>query len=301
MSTTIGFVLLTHTKPDQIRRLTHRLTGMFDGPPIICHHDFSQCRLDPESFPENVAFVRPHLKTQWATFSLVEATVRAIGQMYENPESPDWFVLLSGTDYPIKPAARILDELAASPHDAHIDCRPVATDSSDVWIRRAFDRYCMRRVHYPSLSRRLRLTRQRLFLRHRLLWRPFSPFSATFHCYAGRQWFCANRRAAKAILEFHATRPRLAARYQRANCPDESYFQCILGNASHLSLGPPISHYTDWTADGDHPKTLGVEDLPKLLASDALFARKFDVDHDADVLNELDGLLDPHSLSSSRA
>jgi len=301
MSTTIGFVLLTHAKPDQIRRLIGRLNVMFEAPPIVCHHDFSQCPLAPESFPENVSFVRPHLETRWGSFSLVEATARAIRLMYERPGSPDWFVLLSGADYPIKPAARILGDLAASPHDAHIDCRPVVADSNDAWVRGCFDRYCARRINYPSPSRRLRLTKQRLFLRHWLFWRPFSPFSAAFRCHAGRQWFCANRRAAETILDYHASKPRLAARYRRVNCPDESYFQCILGNASQLSLGPPILHYADWTGGGNHPKTLGVEDLSKLMSSNAHFARKFDVDHDARVLDKLDARLDSHALRRSWA
>jgi hypothetical protein len=113
MDSTIGIVLITHQKPDQIIRLVTRLNSMFGEPAIVCHHDFSKCALPLSAFPGNVSFVRPHLPTRWGDFSLVEATVRALQQMYLAPAAPDWVVLLSGADYPIKPAAKILHDLSA--------------------------------------------------------------------------------------------------------------------------------------------------------------------------------------------
>jgi hypothetical protein len=47
-------------------------------------------------------------------------------------------------------------------------------------------------------------------------------------------------------------------------------------------------HYIDWSAGDEHPKTLGVSDLLHLRSSHALFARKFDMGVDADVLDALD-------------
>src|SRR5262249_20032047 len=107
MTTTIGFILLTHSKPQQIRRLADRLNVMFHEPPIVCHHDFAKCPLSIEEFPTNVSFVQPPTSTAWGTFSLVEAVLRAIKQMYDVTTNPDWFVVLSESDYPIKPAATI--------------------------------------------------------------------------------------------------------------------------------------------------------------------------------------------------
>lgn len=85
----IGFILLTHSEPAQILRLVDRLNAMFHWPPIVCHHNFSLCSLSIETFSANVSFVRPHIQTKWADFSVIEATVRAIRQMYEVTEGPD--------------------------------------------------------------------------------------------------------------------------------------------------------------------------------------------------------------------
>ena len=93
---------------------------MFHDPPIVCHHDFAKCTLPIQEFPTNVSFVQPPAPTAWGTFGLVEAVLRAIKQMYDAPANPDWFVLLSEFDYPIKPAATIIRQLQKSPHDAHI-------------------------------------------------------------------------------------------------------------------------------------------------------------------------------------
>src|SRR5262249_2829049 len=120
MTGSIGFVLITHNKSKQIQRLIDRLNSMFDQPPIVCHHDFAKCTLPLEEFPGNVSFVLPHLLTGWGVFPIVEATVRAIRLMYEGPAPPEWFVLLSGSDYPVKTAGQIRRELAASLYDAHI-------------------------------------------------------------------------------------------------------------------------------------------------------------------------------------
>jgi hypothetical protein len=292
MEPVAGFVLLTHAKPRQIQRLIFRLNSMFDHPPIVCHHDFSQCELPVDTFPANVSFVRPHLATEWARFSVVEATVLALRQMYQAPASPDWFVLLSGADYPIKPAAQIRRDLGEGSCDAYIHHELIAANRFERdWQRSCHQRYCVKKFTYPSLTTRLRPTRRSLILRHPLLATSFVPFSEAFRCFAGSQWFSANRRAAEFIVEYHATRRALAAHYRELMFPEESYFQCILANAPHLKLQNCNLRYiapADSPVGGPHPKTLVLDDLPKLIASPAHFARKFDIDLDAQVLDALD-------------
>ena len=292
MDPTIGFILITHQKPHQIMRLVRRLNSTFGKPSIVCHHDFSKCALPLSSFPENVLFVRPHLETGWATFSVVEATVRALRQMYGSPSSPDWVVLLSGADYPIKPSAKVLRDLSAGSYDAHIHFESIRANVVERdWQRIAFNRYCTRNFTYPSLTKRMRRTKRTVCLKHPLLTWPFLPFSKNLRCFAGGQWFATNRRAADYIISFHSSNPGLAAHYSKLKFSEESYFQTILANAEGLRLNNSDWRYTDWSAGGPHPKTLLLEDLPNLLASPAHFARKFDIDLDIRILDEVDSLI----------
>ena len=48
----IGFVILSHNNPQQLRRLVLCLQQAYDNPPIAIHHDFGQSSL------------RQHLKTR---------------------------------------------------------------------------------------------------------------------------------------------------------------------------------------------------------------------------------------------
>ena len=59
----IGFVILSHSDPEQLLQLTKRLGSMFPDAKINCAHDFGQSKLDPETFPSSVSFIRPHERT----------------------------------------------------------------------------------------------------------------------------------------------------------------------------------------------------------------------------------------------
>jgi hypothetical protein len=296
MTPIIGFILVTYKKPEQIIRLVRTLNRMFDHPPIACHHDFSQTTLPMEALGKNVSFVYPHLQTGWGDFSTVEATLRAMQLMYGTCNSPDWFVLLSEADYPIKPATQILKDLTLSPYDVHIDHWQIR-HNDDMWHALRHERYCTFKFRIPFFDEKLRLTKREVTLRHPLITFPFLPFYQNFQCYAGEHWFCANRKAAEYVIEFHSARPALANHYRRAEsffivCPGESYFHTILCNAPHLRVSDNHWRYIDWSTKGPHPKTLVSEDLPRIQASSAHFARKFDFDEDVNVLDKLDACVE---------
>lgn len=290
----VGFILLTHTRANQILRLVNRLNRSFDYPPIVCHHDFSKAVLDLRLFSRNVLFVQPHLVTRWADFSVVDATVRAFQMMYERPDAPRWSVVLSGSDYPIKPAERVISDLNTGEHDAHIFSILIAqqTRHESPWSNQCFKRYCTTPLVLPSIDRRLR-RRQRV-LRLRIPWYSARrlPYNDALRCYAGRQWFTVNPKAAEVIIRFHRERPDVAAHYRRVMFSEESYFQTILSNAPGVRINRNDWRYVDFPPRAAHPRTLTVADLSKLLTSPAHFARKFDERVDAQVLDELDRALD---------
>jgi hypothetical protein len=294
-SNSIGFVLLTHIKPLQIYRLINKLNSMFNYPVIVCHHDFSKCDLSLDNLPKNVLLVRPHIQTEWASFTLVEATIQALRLMYEVPDPPDWFVLLSGADYPIKTAKQILDDLSLSSFDAYIQHEKITYQTykddarpSILWQKNSYQRYCTKSLSFHQSKKYLAQLNLEICLEHPLLTKPFLPFSKKLACFSGSQWFCANHKAAKYIIDFHSQKNALTLYYSKLKYADESYFQTILANASHLKLQNDRRRYIDWSDGGSHPKILLMEDLPNLLASSAHFARKFDIDIDSNILNELD-------------
>ncbi|MBD2535996.1 hypothetical protein H6G97_44420 [Nostoc flagelliforme FACHB-838] len=297
-SKSIGFILLTHTKPRQIYRLINKLNIMFNYPVIVCHHDFSKCDLSVE-MPKNVFLVRPYIQTEWGGFSLVEATVRALEIMYKASDVPDWFVLLSGADYPIKAARQILDELNSNPYDAYIQYEQITYQTykddlipSMLWLKNSYERYCTKSFIFNYSKKTYAKFNPEIHLEHPLLTKAFLPFSKKLTCFSGSQWFCANRKAAEYIIDFHTKKNAIISHYSKIKkFSDESYFQTILANASHLKLKNDRQRYIDWSDGGPHPKILLMEDLPHLLASSAHFARKFDIDIDSKILDELDMII----------
>jgi hypothetical protein len=304
MTPPVGFVLLTHTRAAQAHRLVGVLNAMFDLPPIAWHHDFSKADCDAARIGSNVTFVQPHVRTRWGGFSVVEATVRAIRQLYAGGTAgPDYFVVLSGSDYPIKPARTIVQDLQAGECDVYIEYELIdARQFAREWQRECYERYCTKRLplypgpaletnERPTLVRTIRRALREIRVRRPALVGRFLPFSEDYRCFAGGQWFAGSRRAAETLIGIDLSRLPLARHYRHVPFSEESFFQCVFANDPGLRLTNRSYRYVDWSAQEAHPKTLGLQDLPTLLASTCHFARKFDASVDAGVLDALDDVV----------
>ena len=297
MNLSIGFILLTHHQPKQIYRLMDQLNKMFNYPPIVCHHDFSRCNLFVDNLSKNISFVRPHLQPKWADFSIVEATIKAIELLYQSDNAPDWFILLSGSDYPIKTAQQIADDLSSSNYDAYINHAKIQYKVyqeneriSFIWQKLAYQRYFSLKLFPFSSFDKLHSDNYEIRIEHPFLTKLFFPCFDNMDCFIGDQWFCANRRSAEYILEFHYQNNAITSHYRRRRFADESYFQTILANAPHLKLKNDNYRYVIWPERSAHPKTMGMEDLPNLLTSSTHFARKFNIDVDSEIFDRLDSI-----------
>lgn len=302
----IGFIILSHQEPGQLNRLVGTLNSLYDRPPIACHHDSSQVPIATSDFPANVTFVEPSIKTGWGKFSVVEATLSALRRLYEKSD-PDWFTLLSPSDYPIAPAAQVRADLAASHADALMDFREPGMDEHQAAARfgprnpmlahfeaasnRAMTprRYLAAQIWLPALRREkhgLRLGRNTISLPFK---DPFRPFAPDFRCYYGDHWFSGSRRAAEALLNPTAREIRLGKYLRRRASADECYYQSVLCNRADLTVVRDNRRYAQWNGGGAHPVALGCADLDAMMGSGAHFARKFAPGDP--VLDRIDALL----------
>lgn len=299
----LGFVLATHGNPKQVLLLCERLTTRFNAAPIVVHHDFGKCSLETTLFPSNVSFVPDWSSTGWGRWGVVEGVLKALRILYAEYD-PDWFVLLSGADYPIKTAEQILGDLDAQDFDAYLDHRriercdlPLPTDGwgdqnfiAPAWIRLAFERYMAIGFGFYKIATRLGWKRKAIYLKSKFVVRRFTPFDGSVECFAGDFWLTANRTAASALLSTSRANQKLIAHFSKRPNPDEAFFHTVLGNVRELKISPDNRRYTDWVGMVNHPRELGVMDFPALLASSDHFARKFPPD--AEMLHKLDGQVD---------
>ncbi|MEH3102511.1 MAG: hypothetical protein PGN12_01210 [Sphingomonas phyllosphaerae] len=305
---TIGFVILSHRDPGQLLRLVATLNRLYDAPPIACHHDRAQSPIDERQFPGNVRFVDPSIRTGWAKWSVVQGFFAALRLLYER-DAPDWFVLMSASDYPIRRADAVRAELAASGADALIDYRQIGDTAESAAARfgprnpeldqfEADGNRRLKRSHYegaelwlPMLrfndgGRRVRAGRYTVHLPFPT---PFRPFSRAFPCFYGDHWFTGNARVARLLLAPTPQHLRLQRHLTMRTSPDECYFQTVLCNEPGLTLVRDNRRYAQWNGGGAHPQLLTEADLDGIYASDAHFARKFA--HDAPVLDAIDAML----------
>jgi len=96
--------------------------------------------------------------------------------------------------------------------------------------------------------------------------------------------------------KFARDNPDMVAYFRKMPAPDEVFLQTVLVNSGKFRLVPDGKHYVDFSrSHNNHPKTLGVADLPVMFASGANWARKFDPGVDAEVFD----ILDQHVQSES--
>jgi hypothetical protein len=290
----IGFVIASYSEPEQLLTLAKRLSSMFTDARISFAHDFGQTPLDTARFPPGVSFVQPHESTRWGHISVIRAGLRALRNLYEQ-SNPDWFVLLSGSDYPVASAESILHDLRTSPYDAFLDHREISASAAlsreigtfgqpggdgygfdhPRWATLAYDRYVTKTIDIPWLNRRLHRTRKKIVVRDPRLMRALHPFRNTPRCFGGDHWFIANRRAARILLDELESSGPFITYFSERHIPEEAFYQTVLCNCRDLRTDPNNRRYSDWSAGGPHPKWLGVDDLPAIASSRAHFARKF--------------------------
>jgi hypothetical protein len=304
VSIEIGFVLVTHNNVAQTAMLCRRLNTMFDRPPIALHHDFGQTSTGLSALPSNVHVVQDWIGTRWAEASVVDANLKALRLLYQRAD-PDWVVSLSSACYPIKTAEQITDTLAGTSADAYLAQELIAYDpvrdrsepgSLHPFARWRFD--CLQRYVAVPLPQRFTISKgqksRRQYIKSPAITRWFTPFRNGFQCYSGSAWYVVRRSAAMSLLKSTPTASRLRKHYEDRFCPDESYYQTILSNDKNLQIVNRCLTYTDWSSGGSHPETLGYEDIPKLLSSGALFARKFPPDER--LLQTLDAAVSQESV-----
>ncbi|MCA9118174.1 MAG: glycosyltransferase, partial [Planctomycetaceae bacterium] len=225
-------------------------------------------------------------------FSLVEATLAAIRTMYQQSSPPEWFSLLSGVCWPIKPASRIMQDLQQAGADAFMDHQRIDPNcATGNWKQLCVERF----LRYPVVSRLHENPRYDCLLKlPPALSKPFLPFSGDLQLYAGSQWFTANARCAERILNWCSSRKyQSLARYcRRIRFADEFFLQTVLANSDGLVLQNDNLRYIDWHTPGvRHPKVLDQEDLAVLRESPAHFARKFLLANDDPMAEFLDQMV----------
>ena len=313
-----AYLVLAHTGPDHVRRLVAALRH--PGVSFYVHVD-ARADTDFRAYLEgqdDVTLV-PRVAVRYKAYSIVEATLTLLRAAHGTGH--DYYSLVSGSDYPIKSNSYIHDFLAGSREQYLAFWRLQDRPSWQHKVQyhypvehisiRDYNKAVLRRVFWASFVR----------LRSRF---PKRVHPAGLVPYGGSQWWSLTADCVAHILEFVAARPDFVRFHRSTESPDEMFFHTIVMNSPFAPTvhgferyqlwreevqpwrAVPLVEekrrmipddelnlrYIDWSGEltgrREAPAVLVEDDLPALLSSPCLLARKFDPVRSAALLEELD-------------
>lgn len=299
----------SHRNPRQILRLVRRIRSLSPASIVLLSHQVGGDPLDEETLRADGSVHVLPTSGGYGDFSHIDRYLDSARWLIDHDEPFDWFVNVSAQDYPIVDLRAAENELAHRSVDALVETFPVFADGSHWSRRRAMLRYGYRHRRLGAASARAYTWSRPLAAINRLQpWVCFSPaymtvgirapmpFGPEFVCFGGSFFANLSRPAVFELLSFCDRRPDFVDWARHVAAPEEIFIQTVLGNAPDLTVHDDCRRYFDFSRSrGNHPKTLTEDDLPRMLASNAWFARKFD--EDAPVLDRIDELLDEHATA----
>jgi len=277
----IAYLILAHHAPEQLQRLIRTLP---DDSPILIHFDR---RAHPSLYGRAVellghraTFVKREV-CRWGAFGIVQATLNLIDEIVGSGVDYDYASLISGADYPVKSNQEIAGFLQAN----------VGSEFIESFSMLQPNRWSAQGGYYKTpervLCRHFRF-RSRPELVFRLPGRRKMP--AGLQPFGGSQWWTLSKRAVNYIADFVDKTPKWKSFAKLCFIPDESFVQTILSNSEFSAkIAGKDYRLVIWDRpEPPFPATLKMSDAEMLLASDCLFARKFDASVDSEILDVLD-------------
>jgi hypothetical protein len=295
----LAFIILAHRLPNQLASLLSVLRSPHAQ--VYLHIDrrapvapFNRA-LGQAPFDDPVCLARR--STRWGGPGMVDASLDGLARGLA--DGCEYFMLISGQDFPLRPIEEIVEFAATAGPRSYLESFALPTtrwrfgghDRTDFYTYDLLGRRetCIPRGEDVSFFNwRGRMLNQALRLRTALM--PPRRFPAYARPFGGSQWWNLSRTAAEHVLRFLDEHPDYRAYHEYTLAPDELFFQSILlGNefAGRDQLANDSLRFMVFPEGASHPRTLTVDDLPAIGASDELFARKFDATVDETVLRRL--------------
>jgi len=273
----IAYFILVHRFPKQFKRL---FKAIYDPENYyLIHVDLKaekHVMQDIQEFLKNYSntFIMKSENVVWGGYSMVQSELSGMKYLLSKNIKWDFFINLSGQDFPLKSQRFIRDFLKKNRNKNFIEVANQAIERPDTMNR-------LENYFQETSNGFTGKTYKRALMK-----------DVTF--YIGGQWMILSRSCCEFICSSSEVR-KFEDFYRNTLIADESFFQTVLMNTSfNEKIVNDDKRAIIWVPDGDiklRPKTLLETDLGFLLEGKNLFARKFDEEIDALVLGILESTL----------
>ncbi|MEH2119361.1 beta-1,6-N-acetylglucosaminyltransferase [Nostoc sp.] len=293
----IADVILVHKYLEQLVRLIEQLNT--EHVSFFIHIDkkaddkfYHQVLIQLKDFP-NVSFIKRH-SSAWGSFNIVKASLEGIKSIVETGTYFDYVIHLSGQHYSIKSNEQIKKFFQENKGKEFIQCSLIPNPG-----------YSLTRLecwYFPGKNRGFRIfgeykfkSRINSFLYSLLilLIPKRRKFPKGFALYGGSAFWCLTGESIKWINDFVKQNPKFVNRFNYTYCPDELFYKILIANSPFKEniINTRLT-YLEWPKINTfHPKILEKNDFDKIRDSEKLFARKFDMTIDPDILDMIDKMI----------
>ncbi|MBW4591994.1 MAG: beta-1,6-N-acetylglucosaminyltransferase [Brasilonema angustatum HA4187-MV1] len=298
----IAYIILAHKYPEQLVRLISKLNT--DDVSFFIHIDkktdkkiYHQVLTQLKDFP-NVSFIKRY-NSEWGSFDIVRASLEGIKSIVETGTYFDYVIHLSGQDYLIKSNEQIKKFFQENKGREWIEYFPLPCskwEDEDGGLARVENWYIpWWKEEYFLIPKKRDFESPINSLLNSLLIlllpkRPKLPEG--FDLYGGSQFWCLTGESIKWINDFIKQNPKFVNRFNYTYCTDELFYQTLLLNSPFQGkiINASLT-YLEWPINAWHPKIFSKNDFEKIRESEKLFARKFDMTKDPDILDMIDKMI----------
>jgi hypothetical protein len=272
-----AFIILAHKNPEQLLRLLHRLSH-----PQMDAYIHLDAKVDKKNWEQvfehpQTYYVTDRISVTWAGYGTIAAALKGIESVRKSGKQYEYIHLISAQDYPLASADDIYKYFKSNGRKQFLDILPSAS------LRPMMKKITQWHFEDWKIPGKYRVTQ----LINKIL--PDRKHPLGLEVFGGSLWWSLSSDCAFWCLDYINQHPQLKRFYKYTWGGDEFIFQIVIMN-SHFrqQVHNDYLRYVDWSEGHAHPKILTREDLPAILKSGKLFARKFDAAKAPEVLDAID-------------
>ncbi len=282
----VAHLIITYTSPFQTERMIQRMQHPeFD---FYIHVDAKfplESHYNLKKYP-NVYFIQNRVDVQWAAYSTIQAEFNGLQEILDSARTYDFISLMSGQDYPIKTTEQMQSFFEERKGKLLLKYRAFSGEWEEGMKR-------VNKYHMTDFRFKGQFLLEKLI--NFFVKRNDQPKDMKF--YGSSMFWAISPEAAEYVLKTVDRDPKMRRFFKYSWAPDEFLFQTILLNSSFASMVINENcHYYKHPPQTPSPKTFDSSDFDDIIASDRLYARKFDMTKAPELLDRIDDFLTAKSL-----